>query len=396
MHSMTFQTKDSTITTNDVLGRVAFAAPNEDGGESIKVVGKIEVQAEEAFDASNNATRIVFYLAADGGAATKMTLSSAGTATLTGNLIIADGGSIGSDSDPDAIAIAADGVVSFSATNICPASDDGTALGTGSKRWSDLFLGTGGVVDFGNGDITLTHTADTLTLGGTNGTLISAPASGPSGKTGEVGKFTRTAAGNVWVLIDASAVNDDEQAELRLKSGTDGDSRIYFGDTDDIDRGCICYNHAGEDLKIKTGVSTSDDGSAAAITIDTNQTTEFHGAIRQDHADATDPGNVLTIDCSLSNYFEINHSSGALSAVEFENASEGQRIVLKLTNSYYSGSMSSFWDDVTINGDSSGDVLWAAGIEPSIPAGDTDMYGFIFSSDVKEAYGFIIGQDIKA
>ena len=58
--------------------------------------------------------------------------------------------------------------------------------------------------------------------------------------------------------------------------------------------------------------------------------------------------------------------------------------------------MSSFWDDVTINGDSSGDVLWAAGIEPSIPAGDTDMYGFIFSSDVKEAYGFIIGQDIKA
>ena len=90
MHSMTLQTNDATITANDVLGRIAFASPNESGAEAVKVVGKFEVQAEEAFDASNNATKMVFYLAADGDAATRMTLSSAGTATLGGNLIIAD------------------------------------------------------------------------------------------------------------------------------------------------------------------------------------------------------------------------------------------------------------------------------------------------------------------
>ena len=133
-----------------------------------------------------------------------------------------------------------------------------------------------------------------------------------------------------------------------------------------------------------------------------SQNTEFDGiitadkAIRQGHADATDPSNVLTIDCSLSNYFEITHSSNALTAVEFENASEGQRIILQLKNGYYSGSMSSFWDDITINDDSDGDVIWAGGTEPSSAAGTTDLYGFVFSGDVKVAYGYIIGQDFKA
>ena len=538
MHSMTLQTNDATITANDVLGRIAFASPNESGAEAVKVVGKFEVQAEEAFDASNNATKMVFYLAADGDAATRMTLSSAGTATLGGNLIIADAGNIGSASDPDAIAIADDGVVSFSATSTCPATNDGTALGTASKGWSDLFLATGGVVDIGNEGIRLEHSTgfmqNNLRFSGPGPTVVwnfdssdgyagvwqwnyfyqragsSATAimyfgDEVSGTRGQIrynnvdDSFSFYTDGSRAIAIDSSqnttlegnliiaddgtigsasdpdaiaidedgivsfsatstcpATNDgtalgtaskgwsdlflatggvatfnnggislthstgfmhnrmtfdgnasttywvfdnsDGQYDWNYftqKAGPLGTAVIYFGDSDNEYEGQIRYNNVDDSFSFYTDMSK-------AITIDSSQNTEFDGiitadkAIRQGHADATDPSNVLTIDCSLSNYFEITHSSNALTAVEFENASEGQRIILQLKNGYYSGSMSSFWDDITINDDSDGDVIWAGGTEPSSAAGTTDLYGFVFSGDVKVAYGYIIGQDFKA
>lgn len=40
------------------------------------------------------------------------------------------------------------------------------ALGSTSKMWSDLFLASGAVINFNAGDVTLTHSSNTLTLGG--------------------------------------------------------------------------------------------------------------------------------------------------------------------------------------------------------------------------------------
>ncbi len=62
-------------------------------------------------------------------------------------------------------------------TSLLLGTSDGGALGSTSKMWSDLFLASGGVIDFNNGDVTLTHSSNKLTLeGGTllaKGTLIS-------------------------------------------------------------------------------------------------------------------------------------------------------------------------------------------------------------------------------
>ena len=140
-----------------------------------------------------------------------------GLMTTGGNIVIPDGGNIGSASDTDAIAISSGGVVTFSQTPIfsgdltieddlyldsdsavihfgedgditlthaadtglttngtfqattitattavVPDASDGAALGTTSLEWSDLYLAAGAVVGFGDDqDVTLTHVADT-------------------------------------------------------------------------------------------------------------------------------------------------------------------------------------------------------------------------------------------
>lgn len=51
-------------------------------------------------------------------------------------------------------------------TSIVPTMSDTVALGSSSSMFSDLFLASGAVVNFNNGDVTLTHAADQLTLAG--------------------------------------------------------------------------------------------------------------------------------------------------------------------------------------------------------------------------------------
>jgi hypothetical protein len=61
----------------------------------------------------------------------------------------------------------------FAAT-LEPATSDGAALGTASKMFSDLFLASGSVINFNNGDVTATHSSNVLTIAGGN-LIISTP-----------------------------------------------------------------------------------------------------------------------------------------------------------------------------------------------------------------------------
>ena len=88
-HSITLQTGSGIVTDGMVLGSLAFAASSEaDGADGIarNVTAKIEAVAEETFNDTNNATEMAFYLAADGAATSKMTLSSAGLLTVGGGI----------------------------------------------------------------------------------------------------------------------------------------------------------------------------------------------------------------------------------------------------------------------------------------------------------------------
>jgi len=52
------------------------------------------------------------------------------------------------------------------AGTLTPASNDGAVLGSAALSWADLFIASGGVVNFNNGDVTITHAANTLTFAG--------------------------------------------------------------------------------------------------------------------------------------------------------------------------------------------------------------------------------------
>ncbi len=61
-----------------------------------------------------------------------------------------------------------DGTTEFGST-ITPFANDGAALGTGTLKFSDLFLASGGVINFNNGAVTITHSVpvgNELTIGG--------------------------------------------------------------------------------------------------------------------------------------------------------------------------------------------------------------------------------------
>jgi hypothetical protein len=63
-------------------------------------------------------------------------------------------------------------------TGIVPTTNDGAALGSTSNQFSDLFLAEGGVINWDNGDATITQSGNTLTIAGAE--LIIDAASGPT------------------------------------------------------------------------------------------------------------------------------------------------------------------------------------------------------------------------
>ena len=133
--TLTLQTGDTDIAVNDVLGQLHFQAPDEGAGtDAILVAAGIAAISEGDFSASNNATKLSFQTGASEAASEKMSLSSGGILTVADDIIIGDGKTIGSASDPDAITIASNGQLTLTQTLI------GTALDISGDIDVDLSL----------------------------------------------------------------------------------------------------------------------------------------------------------------------------------------------------------------------------------------------------------------
>ena len=112
---LTLQTGETAITADEELGKIQFQAPDESGGtDAILVAAEVAAVSEGTFTSSSNATKLSFRTAASEAASEKMSLSSGGNLTVSGNIAIPNDGTIGSASDADAITINSAGNVYFS------------------------------------------------------------------------------------------------------------------------------------------------------------------------------------------------------------------------------------------------------------------------------------------
>lgn len=92
--------------------------------------------------------------------------------------------------------------------SVLPLTNDFSALGTGTKSFSDLFLASGGVINFNNGDVTLTHSAGKLTQNTPfeATTLKATTAGGFVSSDGSTG-FTGTGAYTNFTIKDGIIIN---------------------------------------------------------------------------------------------------------------------------------------------------------------------------------------------
>jgi len=93
--TLTLATGETNMEADDVIGVINFQAPDEgEGTDAILVAAGIAAVSEGDFSATNNATKLSFRTAASEAASEKMSLSSGGNLTVSGDIILDDGGSL--------------------------------------------------------------------------------------------------------------------------------------------------------------------------------------------------------------------------------------------------------------------------------------------------------------
>lgn len=172
-----------------------------------------------------------------------------------------------------------------------PASDDGAAIGSSANKWSDLFLASGAVINFNSGDVTVTHSANTLALAGAS-----------SGYTFDAAPLPATTDGAA--LGSASLMWSD----LFLASG----AVVNFNNGD------VTITHSSNTLAFAGASSGYSFDAPVAVT----------GGAFKETVVALSDGATPALDASLGNVFTLAAAGNRTIAVP-TNPVSGQKIIIR-------------------------------------------------------------------
>ena len=168
-----------------------------------------------------------------------------------------------------------------SSGNIIPITTDGGSLGSAGLNWSDLFLDSGAVINFDDGNVTLTHTSGKL--------LTSGDISGSSATTGSFGRLEL--AGDA--VIQGNLTFGDADTDNIAFGGEISSSLIPTTD-DFFDLGTA--TKAWKDLYLEGDIILTDAGqlktNAGNLTIDSTAATLVLDGHTGVDIDATNSGKV--------------------------------------------------------------------------------------------------------
>lgn len=115
---------------------------------------------------------------------------------------------------------------------LLPSATGTYAIGSGTLMWTNLFLQATGIIDFGNGDLTLTKTGTRLEIAGTTGAVIRVPAVGGFELSSDTA-ITRSAAGVIAVggvvVPTISSTNALTNKDMTSATNTVAHRRVFHG-----------------------------------------------------------------------------------------------------------------------------------------------------------------------
>jgi hypothetical protein len=220
--------------------------------------------------------------------------------------------------------IAGTSEMELTATILAPSTSDGLALGSTSLMWGGLFLASGGVANFNNGDMLITHSSNTLTVSG--GTFATAALTAS----------TITGSG-VLSIDDTTAASSTTSGSIHTDGGLGVAGDIYGGDdlaltssgaVVNFNAGDMLITHSSNTLTVSGGTLATAALTASTITgsgvlsIDdtTESTSTTSGSVHTDGGLGVAGDIYAGDDVFLSSGAVLNFNSGDVTVTHSSNA----------------------------------------------------------------------------